>query len=279
MRNNRNWDLYIVAAWVVAVLALNQLALPVWAKVALTLPLVVGLTGYAITAAIFAQQQLGKAERLLFVICLSFATSAIGGLILNLTNVGLRRGSWLIYLCVVALSAGVVALVRRIRVVPVAVALAPSHSLWLRPSPRQLAHGALFACAGLIALAAIMVARTPPTPAEGLQGYTLLWMLPPNTGKNTDAKIARVGVHCVEFVPTQYRLQLQQDGAVLREWSLFLQPGEQWESNTLAGLNQQNAPNTPIQALLYRTDLPNVAYRQVAFWPNKPAPDQKLEAL
>ena len=275
MKISRNWDLFLAAVWVMAVLGLNQLVLPVWAQVVLALPLVIGLTGYVITSAIFVHKQLGKAEHLLFVITLSFVTTALGGLILNLTPAGLRRDSWLVYLCVVALAAGVIALVRRVRLAADATTLTLSKTHSSQPLPRQLAQVALFACAGLIALAAILIARTPPTPAQGLQGYTLLWVLPPGTGKNTDTQTMRVGVQSAEFSATEYRLQIQQDGEVLGEWSLQLQPGGQWESDVPTALHQKD---TQVKAFLYRADLPNVAYRQVAFWPNKPTLNQKLEA-
>ena len=114
-----------------------------------------------------------------------------------------------------------------------------------------MVQGGLFVCAGLIAIVAIVLARIPPTPAEGLEGYTLLWVLPPSTGQNTDARTARVGVQSSEFAPTQYRLQVQQAGNVLYEWQLKLQPGEQWESEALTIPNQLNEL---VKVLLVRSD-------------------------
>lgn len=272
MRNNRYWDLLVVAGWAITSMFLVQLALPAWAKAALVVPWVLGLLGYAVTAAIFPNRRLGKAERLMFVIVLSCAVSALGGPILNLTAAGLRRDNWLIYFSVVTLGACVVAFLRRL-VGPVASSTTTVPGL--RISRNVLAQGGLFACAGLIALVAIVMARIPPAPAEGLQGYTLLWMLPPNTGRNTDAQTARVGLHSVEFAPTQYRLKVQQAGLLIQEWTLQLQPGERWESEAIAIPNQANAQ---VIALLYRTDVPTVVYRQVAYWPNKPTSNQTFEA-
>jgi uncharacterized membrane protein len=278
MRSKRFGDLVLIAVWVVANLVFIPLAAPTWAKVALAVPLVLGLTGYAITAALFPNKQLGKAERLLFVITLSSAASALGGILLNLTATGLRQNTWLAYLCAVTLMACAVAVGRRVYAVRRASTVLPVSAPPRTPSApllHRVVQGGLFVCAGLIAIVAIVLARIPPTPAEGLEGYTLLWVLPPGTGQNTDARTARVGVQSSEFAPTQYRLQVQQAGNVLYEWQLKLQPGEQWESEALTIPNQLNEL---VKVLLVRSDVPSVIYRQVAYWPNKPTQSQTLEA-
>ncbi|NJM39623.1 MAG: DUF1616 domain-containing protein [Anaerolineae bacterium] len=240
MRNNRYWDLLLVAGWAIASLFLVQLALPAWTKMVLVVPWVLGLTGYAIVAAIFPGKALGKAERLLFVIVLSCATSALGGAILNLTSAGLRRDNWLLYLCVVTGVACGVALLRRLfggQAMPVASnAHAASH--W-RVSHSQWVQGGLFACAGLIAIAAIALARIPPAPAEGLQGYTLLWVLPPGIGKNTDAQAPVWACKASSFRPRNTAFRCNKQAKLLKSGGYSCSPANSGRARLLPYLMKQ----------------------------------------
>jgi hypothetical protein len=56
----------------------------------LTLPLVLVLPGYAVTAALFPNRSLGVPERLVFSLGLSVAIVVLGGLLLNVTPFGVR---------------------------------------------------------------------------------------------------------------------------------------------------------------------------------------------
>jgi hypothetical protein len=70
-------------------------------------------------------------------------------------------------------------------------------------------------------VAAIVFARIPLS-ARGVSGYTQLWLLPDGGG-------VQVGVASSELETTQYRIDLLEDGQVLRSWDdVTLQPNDEW---------------------------------------------------
>src|SRR5262245_37835363 len=87
------------------------------------LPLVLFAPGYALVAAAFPSGRLGAIERLLFSLGASLAATALAGLLLHWTTLGLRPAAWAIALGNLTLVASLVALVRRWRQPEVAQAL------------------------------------------------------------------------------------------------------------------------------------------------------------
>jgi uncharacterized membrane protein len=220
----------------------------------MSLPLVIVLPGYAITAAVFPKGTLGVPERLLFSMGTSLALAILCGLLLNWTPWGFQVGAWLVLLCGTTLLASLVAQIRQRRAH--AVARTSAH---IGLDVRQ---GLLLSMAVLLIGAAVWMARTP-APQKGLQGYTMLWMLPDVAGKHA----VRLGVRSKEFDTTNYRLRVQVNDQTVREWpSIQLGPNEQWEETIELSMEQLDAGE--VEAALYRLDSPGSVYRYVVLRAN-----------
>src|SRR5258708_19924598 len=97
--NHRSTDIFAVVAITLVAAVLALLVPPDIALIRiLTLPLVLVLPGYALTAALLPNRSLGVAERLMFSLGLSLAVVILGGLALNWTPFGLRAISWAVLL-------------------------------------------------------------------------------------------------------------------------------------------------------------------------------------
>jgi hypothetical protein len=119
----------------------------------------------------------------------------------------------------------------------------------------------LISLSALMVVAGLRLARTP-TPAQGFQGYTLLWILPADE-KADDA--VRLGLSSNEFDATSYKLQLEVNDLILREWpAITLRPGQQWETSVV--LPAAQTKDERVEALLYRLDAPDVVYRRGLLW-------------
>lgn len=219
-------------------------------RLVVALPLLFVLPGYAVTAALFPKRSLGIPEQVLYSVGLSLAVVMVGGFALHWTPWGLQAESWVIFLFCVTLGASVIARMRRRRgwsvvTTPLNVGL----------DSRQ---GLLLGLAALVVVAAVGLSRTP-MPPQGIQGYTLLWILPAGDG-NPNA--VRLGVSSREFTPTEYRLQVLVEGQIAQEWpALQLAPGEEWETAVSVPGNSSNTRT--VEATLYRLDAPSVVYRRV----------------
>jgi uncharacterized membrane protein len=222
-------------------------------RVILALPLVLVLPGYALAAAIFPKQRLGAPERLLFSVGLSLAVAVLGGLVLNMTPWGLFSGSWAVLLGAITLGASIVALVRWRE--PLLVAVGQSRT------GLRAYEVLLISLAALVAVAGLRLVRTPVSP-QGFQGYTVLSILPADENAR-DA--VRLGVSSNEFAATSYRLQVKLNDTILREWpAIALAPGEQWETTVV--LPTAQAQDERVEALLYRSDAPDMVYRRGLLW-------------
>ncbi len=212
--------------------------------------LVLFVPGYAVTAAFFPPRTLGCAERLLFTVALSLVSTMLGSLALYWLHVALRPATWALVLAVITYYGSLVAWLRRRSIQPAVPALNLS-----------LAQAGILGMAGLAVVAAVSLARVPSS-AAGLEGYTVLWILPTDVA---DPPGVRIGITSVEFTPARYRLLITVDGRPMREWDgISLAPGEKWEA--VVPLSAQAAGPGKIEATLYRLDNPNVVYRQVSIW-------------
>jgi Protein of unknown function (DUF1616) len=216
-------------------------------RLVLALPLVLFLPGYAITAALFPKRPFGLPELLLFSVGLSLTATIIGGFVLNWTPWGMQTKSWAILAAGVTVGASLVAAMRQRRAQPV-VAAPVKIGLDVR-------QGLLLGLAAIVAGAAIGLAQTP-MPSSGVLGYTLLWLLPAGDG---NPQAVRLGMSSQELTPTTYRLQLNVDGQVVREYSpITLVPGDEWED-----VVELTSESSIVEALLYRLEAPEIVYRQV----------------
>ncbi len=257
--NHRSVDIFAVVAITLVAVAL---AFVVPADIVLirilTLPLVLVLPGYALTSALFPRRTLGVPEHLVFSLSLSLIIVILGGLLLNLTPFGLRASSWSVLLSGITLGASAVALVRR-------RGQSMSAPGWLRIGNVGLTFrwGLLLGLAGIMVCGAVAVsiigAERQPYP-----GFTQLWILP--AGGATAENAVRLGVSNMESTAMVYRLAVNVDGKVVKEWpSIDLEPNEKWEA-TLVLPPTGSAGTARVEADLYLADAPTTIYRHVVLW-------------
>ena len=209
--------------------------------------LVLGLPGYALTAALFPPpNRLRPAEEALLSVGLSVFVPIIGGVVLSFTAWGLDANTWAAWLWTVTVLAGGVAEWRR---PPAAVNLTPS------PARRVGIWTWLGLTSALVLAGGAVWLGSQPASSQSVEGYTLFWLLP----DEADAGALRVGIESQEFTRTHYRLALLIDGQLWQRWpALELATGEKWETD-LSLLS----PAGQVEARLYRADQPEVLYRHV----------------
>jgi uncharacterized membrane protein len=168
------------------------------------------LPGYGVTSALFPGDRLAAAERLAMSLALSFAIAVAAGFALHLSPVGLTSGAWGVVLGIAACAACLVAVCR-----------APARSddradVWRR---RRDAAGSsqlsVYAAAGLVAVLAVMVART----GVGIQphpGFSELWAVPA-----ADGTAVTVGVANHEGAEQRFRLSVTLDGEAVGDATLL----------------------------------------------------------
>ena len=217
--------------------------------------LVLVLPGWSLTEALFARQVISRPERLLFTLMSSLGIAGVGTVLLNQLPWGLQTTLWLMVSVSVTLVSAVVALL--LQLTNVTPGQTAEHaSRWGRMS---FVQGAVMCMALAVACYAVVTARTPVT-ANGYVGYTMLWMVPAQTG---DAQRIELGISSHEFDLTQYGLRLLIDDEVVQAWpTIALAPNERWAASLTvpaASLGRQT-----LKAELYRLDAPAIVYRNVA---------------
>ena len=256
MRPKRDPLVLAAAVTVVAMLlAVSDLPLgPV--RVAVGMPLVVALPGYALLRAIFLYPPFGRAAWLVSSMATSLALVALSGFVLDWTPWGLQSATWAIWLGSITLAALAVAWYRRAGAARATqqddgAVVAPAALPPVQLSRRQYV---VIGAAATVSVAAFAVAyigyRAAPTP-----GFTQFWLLP------VDAVRVRLGMRNEEGVPSSFTLRLQADGELVREWAMVpLAPGETWEM--LVTLPPERVRAKTIEALLYRARVQGYVYRR-----------------
>lgn len=220
------------------------------------LPAVLFAPGYVATEALLPQAGLTGAERLVLSLGASLAIAVLGGLLLNLTAIGLRGQSWSLFLsCVTA--AGAAGAIYRRRDTP--------------PGPRRARTRvplltALLAVVMVASVVVVMQLARQGDLGRPRPGFTQLWMLPVG---HAHPQSMRIGVHNMERRAVSYRLEVTSGNTVLHVWDpIRLEPAATWQVSfdpNLAG------PGLRIEGKLYRLDAPAAAYRRVAVaWPPGP---------
>src|SRR5258708_13001180 len=254
--NHRSTDIFEVVAITLVAAVLALLVQPDIALIRiLTLPLVLVLQGYALTAALLPNRSLGVAERLMFSLGISLAVVILGGLALNWTPFGLRASSWAVLLAGIKPAASVVALVRR-------RGQSISAPGWLRVGNvgLTLRQGLLLGLAAAIVCGAVAVSIIGAE-RQPYAGFTQLWILPAR-GANAE-KAVSLGVSNMESAAMEYRLAVTMDGKVVKEWpSIDLNPNEKWEA-TLVLTPTGSAGIAGVEADLYRVEAPTPIYPPV----------------
>jgi uncharacterized membrane protein len=254
----RSVDIFIVIALTVIMVAL-VFVVPtqnVPGRI-LTLPLVFILPGYAITSALFVRRELKFPPFITFTFGISLVIVVLGGLVLNLTPFGLRAGSWAVLLGAITIAASIVTLLlRQVLRVPASASLSGGKNGF------SLGQGLLLGLAALIICGAFVVtiigAQTQPYP-----GFTQLWMVPAH-GASQQHTI-NVGVSNMESTTMEYRLVVNVNGKVVKEWSsIDLNPKQQWDTTLV--LQQPAAGSAKVVADLYQSNAPTKIYRYVVLW-------------
>jgi uncharacterized membrane protein len=252
-------DILILSALTIIAVALAFVLPPDWVPGRiLTLPLVLVLPGYALTSALFSRQALEVPKRLVFSLGLSLAIVVLGGPLLNLTPFGLRAGSWAVLLGGITLAACVVTFIRRRRQ---GIPVAGWPEVW--NAGFTFRQGLLLGLAVLIVCGAFAVsiigAQRQPSP-----GFTQLWILPASAANAQHA--VSLGVSNMESTTMEYRLAVNVNGKVVKEWpSIDLNPNEQWDA-TLVIPQSRQAGAVRVEADLYRANAPTTIYRHVVLW-------------
>jgi len=244
-------DLLLVAAFTVVAAAVLLTSFGGgMTRVVLGLPLALLLPGYALTAALFPDAGPGLPERLTLTLGSSLASLAIVGLALNWTAWGLTPATWTVALATVTLAAVLVAIARRRRRLTEPVGFFLGNL-----SDRQWAT---FGLAALALVTALIIGRAGALEPRGA-GFTQLWMLP---AAQVGANDVQIGITSQERFPVAYRLELESGSQTVRTWSIIeLDPGETWQTTVAV---TPIRPGARTAAVLFRLDLPQVAYRQVA---------------
>ena len=219
----------------------------------LVFPFVLILPGNALICAIFPESRLPRLERSLYVIGLSLAVIILSGLLLNITSWGLQTNSWLLILSVVTVGASLIAIRRRSQL-PVKEST-PVHFY------TQLRQVLLLGLAIVMIGFALKLTLTPQPP-DNIQGYTSLWILPES---ETQPGTLLVGIHSQEFQTTHYDLMVTYNHQIIKNWiDISLESGASWQQSITMPSGQGLA-----EAVLYRTDSPEVIYRHVSTTLNK----------
>jgi uncharacterized membrane protein len=259
--NHKAFDLVICCALAVIAMTLALLAPTIGLARALAgLPLVLFAPGYALVAAAFPAGRLGTIERLLFSMGASLALAALAGLLLHWTALGLRPAAWAMALGNLTLVASLIALIRRWR--------QPTVDTVPRVAGMTLIEGGLLGLAALLVASALLIARDGAL-QQRAAGFTQLWVLPDSAAQQDSV---RLGVSNREPGDVGYRLLVTASGTIIGSWPrITLGPDEQWEA-TVALPTAQPAGAT-IEAVLYRLDAPETAYRRVLFRRDSAAKD------
>lgn len=229
------------------------------------IPLFLILPGYALSEALIAPSAFGLPERIVLGLGMSLGIAVLGGLALNLTPWGLQPFSWAILLGGVTLVATAVAFRSRSLVGPRYPdpeddTIAKRRSR--RPARLDPRSTVLFGLAVLTVIAALSVAYVGAV-KQPFQGFTQLWMLP---GESAGPNVLLLGISNHEPMETTYQLELRLDDQVIRRWpSIDLRAGAQWE--TTITLSQGEYGTGQLEAVLYRSSVPDVPYRRVHLTP------------
>ncbi|HEX3835253.1 MAG TPA: hypothetical protein VHW04_24940 [Solirubrobacteraceae bacterium] len=176
-------------------------------------PLVVVCPGYALVRAIEGRRRVDAPELATTTLALSFATAALGGLLLNAFHVPLTARQWSTLMLVVTAAAAAVAAGRR------AGADEPMRrrSMRVRPTPLLAAAGV---CA-ILAAAAVVAIRSQRA-LDRRAVTTTLAVAPSHDGSEV-----RIAVVNADSAPGRYRVRIE-TGVSTTGFSLALTSGQRW---------------------------------------------------
>ena len=202
-------------AGVIATIAAAAPGSPEPARIAAAVLLGFVLPGAVIIASLFPAPALGRLETAMLVVGSSVTTMIIGGLLLNLTHIGVELRPLALLLGVVTAFFGIIAGVR-----------APHriHRVDALPRPNEPRRPLiLFSVAGLAVIVAFGMAVWGATAQPGTR-FTELWAIP---APGSDTVV--IGIRNMEDGTRTYTLQVSSGGQVIGSWPIAdLAAGATW---------------------------------------------------
>ena len=215
---------------------------------ALAAGVLLALPGYWCSRVLFPVRTIGTVERGAATLALSFATTMVLTLVLDILGIKLTRASWAGSIAIAGVAASWWG------AAPSALlAEEPRRRLPSLPRitrrPRDLVVAALLV---VVLVATAVLARTPLPPPKGVAGYTQLWLV-----ANADGH--ELGIASYELSGASYHLDLLADDAVIGGWDVTLVPGQRWTTEVPQTVDGQAAV---LHGRLYKDGAP-VPYRTV----------------
>jgi hypothetical protein len=212
-------DLAIVIGLALLGLLVALFPAPTWFRAAVLLPLVLALPGYALAACLFPPRSIDPADRVVYVVALSLAVTALGSIVTQLVT-GLDRVSWTLMLVTVTTVAGAAGLARR----------GPQRAR--RPARKRRLPGAesplAAAISTLMLVAAAAIARQGAESHGSAARFTSLSVIPRQYG----GKIVSlaIAVQNREGTDSRYLLRLSHSGFPTRDLSLIVPRRARWRT-------------------------------------------------
>jgi len=196
---------------------------------------------------------LHQAVRMLLAIMLGLTVTALVGLALNYTSWGLTPQSWVVVLSAVVIVHVFIAFIQRRQFVESTEQI---HRLAF-----NFGQGVMLILAVLVVGISIMVAQIGSL-NQPRAGFTQLWM---TADPSNNSSATFLGIRNEEAESVTYNLVVTQGGEVLQDYqSLQLKAGEIWQRSV--DFNTITNKLLPVEAVLYRSDKPDVPYRSVKLW-------------
>lgn len=216
-----------------------------FARVALGIPLVLLLPGYALSSAIFSPSELRMSEHLALSIALSVTVTILSALLMNAAHIGLQARPWAAILTLLTIAAALAAARR-------------GHLRELRVGRPRLRSSevAALAVSVLLLTGAAAFGLTPLAAPRGTQGQTALWIVPAPHRSETVC----VGVISDQLHTSDYTLALSVRGrALARFGAIRLAPGASWERAIRVGPGRP-----PVTGVLATTARPRASVATVS---------------
>jgi len=206
------------------------------------------LPGYWCSRILLPVRAIGAVERVAVTIALSFATTVLATLVLDIVSIKLTRSSWATSIAIAGIVASWWGAAEKEPLNRGRQARFPALPRVSR-RPRDLM---LIALVVIVLIATAVLARTPLAPPKGVAGYTQLWMVP-NAGGH------ELGVASFELRGAHYHLELLADDVVVGAWDVALEPGQRWTTEVSPTVGPQSAV---LHGRLYKDGAP-APYRTV----------------
>jgi uncharacterized membrane protein len=223
LRGNR--DLAIVALLAGAGMLAAFIPLPNPLRSILAAPLVLALPGYALSVGLFPARSFPLSERAFLAFALSIAACVLPGLVVQVFF-DFSLHSWGISLAIVTWAAVVWAARRRWEAEPGEwVAPPAARDPADAPGPRIALAIALIAASVAVAGIAVAVSSDGVHDEERRQQFASLWAVPDGEGPDDGITI---GVWNHYEPDATFRVTVERDGRVLREFDLTLDATDRW---------------------------------------------------